>query len=346
MCVRGADAQFVASLDASAARSTYDGYLPSSVLTLAPAVLFTQRDVRLGLDGAFSHFESGRGSAQVESNAAIGGPIAGALHWDVGADGSGSWYRKFEPIFSGMVEPHMRLDLAKGGAWVGAGGGGTSGDSVGGHGVVRGEGGIWGRVPFLTASLSLANTAAGAVGYTDIEAVFRGDRGRFAGTVTAGVRSNVRLGGVGQWVNAEGRFGVVDGIALIAGWGAYPPDLVRGTPGARFITFGVRASHPTRTLGARERPPAAPSVLHDRQTVRFTAPAGSHVELMADFTDWHAVDMREVGLGVYEATVTSPLTSGTHRVDIRINAGPWIAPAELPPVHDDFGGEAGALVVP
>jgi hypothetical protein len=40
------------------------------------------------------------------------------------------------------------------------------------------------------------------------------------------------------------------------------------------------------------------------------------------------------------------LTTGTHRVDVRIDGGPWRPAANTPAEDDDLGGRAGLLVVP
>jgi hypothetical protein len=36
---------------------------------------------------------------------------------------------------------------------------------------------------------------------------------------------------------------------------------------------------------------------------------------------------------------------GVHRINIRIDGGPWVAPPGLTVVRDDFGGAVGLLVV-
>ena len=46
----------------------------------------------------------------------------------------------------------------------------------------------------------------------------------------------------------------------------------------------------------------------------------------------------------FESTML--VTSGTHRMMLRIDGGEWRAPANAPTVDDDFGGRVGLLVVP
>jgi hypothetical protein len=280
----------------------------------------------------------------VGANGAFGRPIAGILRWEVAAEGSSIWYRSFPVVYSGVIEPRLRLDGSRLGAWISGGAGATSGDSIGGHGVYRGEGGAWWRSRFLVASASIAATQAGALQYNDAQGELRGEWRWLSATVAGGTRIGDRLGGVASWLNAEARVAVTGGVSLIVAGGGYPPDLIRATPGVRFISASIRLSQPVATH-ARVAIVPTPA-LRGRRTLRFTAPHGATVELMADFTDWHPIPMREVSPGVFEATLPMSLVPGGHRVNIRIDGGQWGAPTELPSVSDEFGGTAGALVVP
>jgi hypothetical protein len=52
--------------------------------------------------------------------------------------------------------------------------------------------------------------------------------------------------------------------------------------------------------------------------------------------------VRDGGAFVHRLT----LPTGTHRVAVRVNGGAWRAPRGLAAVADDFGGQAGVVVVP
>jgi hypothetical protein len=347
-----AAAQLFTSLDANAARATYDGYLASGVFTLAPAATYADHGVRLGLDGAFSEFETGHTSAMVDATAGVGGPIASHIRWDLGGEGTELWYRSTPPVLSGIISPRLRFDQGPFGAWVAGAVGSTDNDSVFGQFVGRGEAGAVVALPHVTPSVTLSTTRAGVAHYTDFQGAVQSEYGRFGISATAGTRSGALLGGVASWFNAEARVTVFDGVALVIAGGSYPADLVRGAPGAHFIGGGLRVSD---AFQLRKRPPAAArygsldgvsDVLVDARTLRFVAPANASVEIMADFTGWRPVPMVEVQPGVYHVTLDEPLSSGPHRVNIRVNHGDWGVPRELPPVTDDFGGTAGSLVVP
>ena len=67
------------------------------------------------------------------------------------------------------------------------------------------------------------------------------------------------------------------------------------------------------------------------------------VEVAGDFSDWQPVPLvREGGLLVARVR----LAPGKYRVAVRVNLGDWRAPRNLARVRDDYGGEAGIVVVP
>jgi hypothetical protein len=69
----------------------------------------------------------------------------------------------------------------------------------------------------------------------------------------------------------------------------------------------------------------------------------ARVEVAATFTGWDPVPLVRDGNAW---RLDRPVTSGTHRVLIRINGGPWLVPSNLPAAADDFGGSVGLLTVP
>jgi 1,4-alpha-glucan branching enzyme len=78
--------------------------------------------------------------------------------------------------------------------------------------------------------------------------------------------------------------------------------------------------------------------------IALFAPGAKVVELSADFTRWNAIALKRLDAGMW--TVDVHVTPGTYRVNVRVDGGRWVAPAETPAVADDFGGTAGLVVVP
>jgi hypothetical protein len=138
-------------------------------------------------------------------------------------------------------------------------------------------------------------------------------------------------------------------FSLAVGAGHQLADPLRGTPDAQLISASVRmvvlpwramaASRDAATTSARLVPGAGGAVL----IVHVVASDSARVEVAGSFSAWQSVMLRRTTDG-WEAQVALP--SGTHRVAVRINGGPWRAPANLGKVRDEFGGEAGIVVVP
>jgi hypothetical protein len=346
-----AAAQVLASVDASVSSATYDQFAPSAVYTVAPSVAFAGGPLRLGLDGAFSEFETGHLSGLITLGSAVGAKIYGPLRWELAGEGSALWYRSNPAVVTGLVTPRLRVDQGSFSAWAGGGVGGTN-IRLPGSFVSRVDEGMSYALPHVTSTFTIASNRVGIYHYTDVGGAIQSELGRFGLNAAGGTRSGALLGGVATWGVAEARATVVSGVAIILAAGSYPADLVRGAPGYHFIGIGVRLSdafrvrRPSLTTGRYSALNGASDVMPDARTLRFTAPANAHVEIMADFTSWQPMPMIEVQPGLFQVTLADALRSGPHRVNIRVDNGDWSVPRELPPVVDDFGGKAGALVVP
>jgi hypothetical protein len=108
---------------------------------------------------------------------------------------------------------------------------------------------------------------------------------------------------------------------------------------------GVRRStSPSRMLSAIEHNAAVSDLNPDgSRTLTLALPAAKTVELMGDFTAWRPVAMTRTSNGGWSTSVVLP--QGSHRMDVRVDGGPWRAPPGLPDATDDFGGLVGVLVI-
>jgi len=108
--------------------------------------------------------------------------------------------------------------------------------------------------------------------------------------------------------------------------------------------------HTTSVLGGRRvpteesGPPLELEGSAERRTLRVRVPGATSVELMGDFTDWIPVQLAQVAPAVWEVTLAVP--SGVHRVNLRLNGGPWSAPGGARLERTEFGGVVGIVVVP
>jgi hypothetical protein len=346
----GAGAQLSASLEAAAARATYEGYLPSGVYTLTPALGLTVGPAAAYADAALTKFESGNTSEFGELGASY---TVGSAPFSLTArvDGSSSWYRSYEPVSAGLAGLRAQLRInSVSGVWVG-GAAGVSNALLGGtddvHGVGRGDLGAWFVArPFVFVG-SVTGTAAGDSAYMDAVGTVRLELPRLSLSGTVGARAGSLGGGVPRWVQADVRVPLVSTLSLVGAIGSTPTDLVRGLPGAQYASLGLRV-----TVGRVSAPPAGAVrretpvdlVIERDRTVEIREPPGSRVEVMGDFTEWRPVLCPEISPGVFALAV--PRTHGLYRIDVRVDGGAWTVPPGLAAVPDDFGGEVGLLVVP
>ena len=151
--------------------------------------------------------------------------------------------------------------------------------------------------------------------------------------------------------------------ALFVSGGRYPTDPVSGSVAGRYASAGLRlrtALHRPRVL--RDLHPPGRSTASGDGGAGFTArlevqpmldgtlrlvvyaPNAATVELAGDFTDWRPVALRRTGESTWENV--QHISSGVHRVNVRIDAGMWTAPAGTTRAADEFGGEVGIVAVP
>jgi 1,4-alpha-glucan branching enzyme len=74
------------------------------------------------------------------------------------------------------------------------------------------------------------------------------------------------------------------------------------------------------------------------------APGATRVEVTGDFSNWEPVALSRAETGEWSAVLQ--LTRGTYRFNVRIDDGPWIVPAGVSRLEDEFGGDVGLLRVP
>lgn len=147
----------------------------------------------------------------------------------------------------------------------------------------------------------------------------------------------------------SGTLQVADRVALVAAAGRQLADPLRGLPQAEVITASVRVSFGPKPLPVLERSLIARATVEPMAlgggelVVRVFASDSLEVIIAGDFSDWKPVRMVR-NEGTWVARVRLP--SGKYRVAVQVNGGEWRAPRNLARVRDDFGGEAGLVVIP
>jgi hypothetical protein len=268
--------------------------------------------------------------------------------------------------FSGFVRERLSIDA--GGVWAGGALGGTSRDDLASHSTSVEIGG-WYRAGDFEGSVSLSRIRSDDIALLEAAGIFlpqdetatrdladlamdlRYEHGPLVLDATGTFRNGVRATTTSQaafYLAAVWTFS--PRCSFVVGTGRLLADPVRGIPDMQITSASIRvALIPVRVTGsANPIRGAAFTTLTPKSSgallaVRIVADDGALVELAGSFSDWKPVPLTRTTDG-WEAEIALP--PGRHRVAVRINGGPWQAPRGTARVRDDYGGEAGLIVVP
>ncbi len=185
--------------------------------------------------------------------------------------------------------------------------------------------------------------------YVDVGGGWTHDAGAWSVSGALGVRGrNATFGGGNSWQSIDATLWVDRHLGVVFDAGQTLEDLVRGVPRSKYVSIALRVeSQPHLALVTRTPAIAGPHAVVARigeaRRIEITSVAGTHVELMADFTDWNPVQLESVGRSW---RLDQAITPGLHRLAIRIDGGDWRVPVNLPRVEDDLVGAIGLITVP
>jgi hypothetical protein len=360
------------TLDAGAASVAWDEYLRSSAATLTPAGRLDWARGSLTARGAVSQFQGGNRSWQGALAGTVLVPLRQGVVAELGASGSSTYYdgavegpAGSDRAGSLLGEARVHASRPRAGMWLGVTAGAAT-DGFDRTGLWQGELAGWGQVADLTMRGAVRPTQVGALSFVDAEGALRWWwRTRLELAATLGARGGSTGGGARVWQELVASWWLAPRLAVVAGAGRFPTDLLNGVPGARYAALSVRvASRPLARLEAAARParaalpgaaplallralPAGDMVVRITATgetlVRLRAPEATTVEIMGDFTDWEPVALVRSPDGMWERAFA--LTPGTYRFNVRRDGGAWEVPTGVTALPDDLGGEAGLLVV-
>jgi hypothetical protein len=361
-------AQYVATLDAGTGSIRYDDVQRSMVLSVTPTLVRNSATSTLLATGTLSQFANGGWSAQGLMAGSVFTPPLGPLRGELAGRAGVNAHREILRVGQviGLARAHVVTDAR--GLWVG----GALGRSwTGGEGehVARADAGAWTRLgdALLRASIartrirdsvltdvSPLNPPPGSTPYvrfdntySDAEVGMEWARGRVEFDATIGHRFGAHVTDVSSW-SVGGSVRLSDRIALLGATGRYAADLTQRLPGGRYATLSLRFSLNRRSARRIEEPAVALAFETTRgdaneQIFNVYAPRARRVELMGDFTDWHPVELSREADGRW--TVTLPVASGAHRLNIRVDSGDWIVPPGVTPVKDEFNGVVGTVII-
>jgi hypothetical protein len=336
-------AQVSATVDLNASDIRYDQFQSSTALAISPTVTFDQGWTSIAARSTALWFESGHRDLHGSLLGTTFTPPVGPFRLEVGADLGASRYLSLPTFTHYFAAADLHYLKPHYGAWLG----GTAGQTS--FGVARrGAGtaglGVWAATSWVTLTATASRSSIGDTSYTDLQGTSRLTRGRLAFDGRLGTRVGSTGGGHGVFGEAALTYTLTRLLGVTIGAGRYPTDPTRGTIAGRYVTAGIR-------IGIRGAAPPNPyrealttSVDVGPGELRLHAEGATRVEVMGDFTDWQPVEAAKTRSGMW--LVKMAISPGPHRLEVRINGGPWMAPVGATQVKDEFGGEAGLIVVP
>jgi hypothetical protein len=158
-----------------------------------------------------------------------------------------------------------------------------------------------------------------------------------------------------RWSAATATLWLNERIAIVGGGGRQPALPLRGLPARSFAMGGIELAYwPIAKGGVPVSLPRAALVksfdMHPltnaagMQKIIIRVGGVETVDVMGDFSDWSPLTLARRGRDVWELSI--PLSPGMHRINIRVDGGPWMAPPGIPTMRDSFNGDVGMIVVP
>jgi hypothetical protein len=155
-----------------------------------------------------------------------------------------------------------------------------------------------------------------------------------------------------RWSSATATIWLTDRVAFVGGGGRQPALPLRGLPSRTFGMAGLELAFLPISKGAI--PVSLPHAIlvksfEVRPGVTGTQKIVIHVggvetvDVMGDFSDWSPLTLVRRGRDLWELSV--PVSPGMHRINVRVDGGPWMAPPGLPTVHGGYGGDVGLMIV-
>lgn len=346
------------SVDIGTARTRYADSIDATAMSLSPAFRAAGWRASISASGTLSQLSGASSNSGVLDGSLFTGTwhfLSGELEGVAGGSAHSDGARTGQMLGSG------RLHLIQGsyGAWVGAGVGRTWDGAW--RGVRQGDAGAWVAGTPGVASISVSPTVVDdTIKYTDTFVSLHRAMSTFDLDASIGARVGQQLPTLPAnrttWGSIGATFWLKPAIGVVASAGAYPVDFTQGFPGGQFLSVGLRfatgSSESSTSVAAaplNESPSGGVTVFDvsgvgASRRIRVYAPAARSVDIAGDFSEWAPIALQLQGDGWW--TVSLPLSSGAHEVNIRVDGGAWLVPPGLTSATDEFGGSVGRLIIP
>lgn len=341
-----------ATVDLSVARMRYADSIDATTMSISPMFRLVDGRRSFNAFGTFSSLGSAASNAgTLNGIVRVGG---GRIFGEIEGIAGGSLHT--DGARTGQILGLGRVNFAsrKSGAWLGAGGG-TNWDGTW-RALVQGDAGAWIERGGGRAAVRLIPTAVDdTIRYADafVSAGFVDERLEL--DASFGFRSGDQLPSLpanrNTWGSVGAAYWLSAALAMVASAGTYPVDFAQGFPGGQFVSMSLRwrpgmVSQPLKPLPVMR---AVSPFQVERESgsahrLRIRVPSARSVELKGDFTGWRPVALSSDGRGWWVTSL--PIASGTHELNVRVDAGAWGVPPGLTVLRDEFGGTVGLLVIP
>lgn len=354
-------AQAAATLEAVATRISYAETPGSTGWSLTSGAHLLRPTQSLAASGSWARFPEGVWSVQGQLAGSAYLPQVAGLRPEVEARGGGS--RHQDGGTSGELAGALRMHWLGEplGLWLG-GDGGRTWNGASWITDLSAEAGGWVRTgPGIVALAISASRVGSDLRFAEMQSTFRLDRGALELVAWGGLRQwfSPDDASASAWAGATAAWWIGDRMAVTAGGGSYPVDYAQGLPAGRFGTLGIRVATGriarARRVNERLDLLLAPPVRDGGAALQWqNADSGKvvlllqgvtakQVEIMGDFTAWEPVPMAPIGADRW--SVTLPIAPGIYRMNFRSDAGEWRVPPGMHSSSDEFGGDAGILIV-
>ena len=345
-------------------RVRYADALDVDAITASPAVTLQSGLSLLGANATVSQPMLGTWSAQGALSGSFFRPVNRVLSAELAANTGGSASGDGTRTGNAHAMARAHLAAARAGAWLGAGGG-FAWNGFAWQGTRATEFGAWLQGDATSAVASWSPIVANdSVRYVDavLALRWRGSRVELDGTLghRSGTARPSGLADLRGWASMSASLRFSDRVAIVAGGGSYPLDLLQGFPSGRFVSLGIRFTGPgsgpspefarnVDEVGRERLVRAGITALRvrrtgtDRYEIRMRASGANRIEVSGDITGWESTAMRAEPDGWWSLVVEAG--AGISELTVRRDGGPWLVPPGLVERRDEFGGVSGVITL-
>jgi hypothetical protein len=368
VAVASARGQWQATGDVGVARLEQTGIPTSNALTAGASLDVFGSRTSLRSSALVAFAGSNRATAQALVLGSLLGSSQHAARWELAGALSSFGESNDLPTTSGEGIARLRFEGASRGFAIGAGGGAIArAGAANGLYHVQGDAYLRTMTGQWVASLSdvsipsmltkdivvqgtslIVNSIRG-LSYGDATLSWRQSRGAIELGATAGLRAGFHgVLSTGAWGAADAAFWFSQQSAIVVGIGRTLDDATRGVPRTTYGSLSLRLTARPHFIRAPREETHGPRLIvvalgGGRNRIEVRGVEATRLEVMGDFTEWQSVELEHDG-GVWR--LERAVTSGLHRIAIRIDGGEWTAPANLPSAKDDLGGVVGLITIP